>query len=229
MNTVFPIALLAAEHDPRQLVYALLLSVVLGVWVALLYRFTQVGRMLSPSLQNALVLLCMVSAMVMMVIGDSLARAFSLVGALAIIRFRTRLRSPWDIGFVFLALAAGIGCGVMAWRAAMVGVGVVSLAVVSIGAFPLSGVRGEINLLRVDLSAFEGTEARIATVLDEQLARRVLEQACTLRFGEVLSYRYRVILREGRTIEGLIRQLSEVEGVERVVLNSAEEGLEDSE
>ena len=53
----------------------------------------------------------MLISVVMVIIGDSIARAFSLVGALSIIRFRTAIQDPRDIGFVFYALAAGMAVG----------------------------------------------------------------------------------------------------------------------
>ena len=53
----------------------------------------------------------MLISVVMVVIGESIARAFSLVGALSIIRFRTAIQDPRDIGFVFYALAVGMAIG----------------------------------------------------------------------------------------------------------------------
>lgn len=53
----------------------------------------------------------MLISVVMVIIGDSIARAFSLVGALSIIRFRTAIQDPRDIGFVFYALAVGMAVG----------------------------------------------------------------------------------------------------------------------
>jgi uncharacterized membrane protein YhiD involved in acid resistance len=53
----------------------------------------------------------MLISIVMVIIGDSIARAFSLVGALSIIRFRTAIQDPRDIGFVFYALAVGMAIG----------------------------------------------------------------------------------------------------------------------
>ena len=53
----------------------------------------------------------MLISVVMIIIDDSIARAFALVGALSIIRFRTAIQDPRDIGFVFYALAAGMAVG----------------------------------------------------------------------------------------------------------------------
>ena len=196
----------------------LVLALLLGVVVAGLYRVSVPGRVLSPAMVSSLVLLSLVASMVMMVIGNNIARAFSLVGALAIIRFRTRLRSPWDISFVFLSLAVGIACGVFAFRVAVMGTLVVSLTVLVLQAVAVLRQRQGVQLLRCDLAAYEAREEAIRGVLDAHLARRWLVEARSLRFGETLSYRYRVILKDPTATEALLQALSAVEGVERVVL-----------
>ncbi|MEM6966896.1 MAG: DUF4956 domain-containing protein, partial [Bacteroidota bacterium] len=70
---------------------------------------------------QALVLLSIVTATVMQAIGDSVARGLGMLGALAVIRFRTTLRNPRNIVFMFASLAAGIACGVYGFVIAIVG------------------------------------------------------------------------------------------------------------
>lgn len=200
-----------------------LLSAGLGFFIAVLYRYTQPGHLASPALQRSLILLCMISSMVMMVIGNNLARAFSLVGALSIIRFRTRVRSPWDISFVFFALAAGIGCGVFAWQVAVASTFMVALVVGVLQVLPFGVPRGEVHLLRCDMASYEGIEGRVSACLDSHLTTRTLEEAHAQRFGEAFSYRYRIVIKSTSSLEALIRDLSEIEGVERVVVATRDE------
>jgi hypothetical protein len=202
----------------------LFLALILGAVIALVYRTSVPRAALNPSLHASLVLLSIIGAMVMMVIGNNLARAFTLVGALAIIRFRTRLRSPWDITFIFFALANSIACGVFAYRVAILGVLVASLAVVALQATLLRRAHDQALLLRCDLAAYEAHEEAILPVLDAHLKRRFLVEARSLRFGETLSYRYRVELRDPAGVEALLRALSDVEGVERVVVHTEPDG-----
>ncbi len=210
--------------DPQQVVLTLALALGLSLWVAVVYRLSVPGRVLSPAMQSSLVLLAMVAAMVMMVIGNSLARAFSLVGALAIVRFRTRLRSPWDISFVFFSLATGIACGVMAYQVAVLGTVMVSLAVLALHVIPLAGVRPDhLRILRCDVSAFEGVESRLERILDDHVTRRWLVEARSQRFGESLSFRYRVVVRDPDDVAAMMRAISGLEGVERVVLDLSDE------
>ena len=57
------------------------------------------------------IFICVIVAMVIMIIGNNLARAFALVGALSIVRFRTVIKDTKDIAFIFWSLAAGMGAG----------------------------------------------------------------------------------------------------------------------
>ena len=96
---------------PLTVLLDLTLSYVLGQFVAWLYIWTHRGLSYSRNMTHSMILLTMIVTSVMLVVGDSIARAFGLVGALAIIRFRTVVRDARDTTFIFLALATGIGIG----------------------------------------------------------------------------------------------------------------------
>ncbi|MDX1429255.1 MAG: DUF4956 domain-containing protein [Rhodothermales bacterium] len=104
----------AAEFstDIGDVLLALVVSFACGVIVSIVYRLTYRGASYSASLVRSMIILSMITAVVMLVIGNNLARAFGLVGAMSIIRFRTALKDPHDIVFVFFALAAGMAAGV---------------------------------------------------------------------------------------------------------------------
>jgi hypothetical protein len=89
---------------------------------------------------------------------------------------------------------------------------------------PAGALRSDVHLLRCDLSAYQATEEDIHPILDRHLAKRWLEEARSLRFGETLSFRYRVQLRETSTMEALLREISALDGVERVMVIHGEEG-----
>ena len=197
---------------------SLLLALGLGMCVAALHRFSKLESSPAAGLLSALVLLPPIGSLVMMVIGNSLARAFSLVGALAIIRFRTRLRSPWDITFVFLALAVGVGCGVGAHQVAILGTVVVGLAVLVLGALPGTRPPTDVYSLRCEMSAHQCGPADLEPILEAHVAEKSLSEARTGRFGEALSLTWRVNLKPGSEIEHLLNALSQVEGVERATL-----------
>src|SRR5687767_4489640 len=86
----------------------LVIAMIAGGVVTLIYRFTRAADETSPSFTITLVLLSILIAMVTQVIGDNIARAFSLVGALSIVRFRTIVRDTQDTAYVIFAVGEGM-------------------------------------------------------------------------------------------------------------------------
>ena len=204
-----------APYDLLVVVQAVLLALGLGLVAAIVHRISVTDRMIPPSLSTALVVLAGTSSLVTLSVGNSLARAFALVGALAVVRFRARIDNPLDVAFVFLSMSAGIASGALAWRVGITGVALIGLAVVAISALPR--LRGEIHLVRCDLVAHDSRQAEVHKVLEKHVSRMWLEQARSLRFGETLSLWWRVALKRDTTLEALLRDLSTIEGVERVI------------
>ena len=99
----------------------LIIALICGFVISLFYRGSYRGPHYSTSFVQALVVLSMVTALVIMVIGNNLARAFGLVGAMSIIRFRTAVKDTQDIVFIFFSLAAGMAAGVGLKGLAMLG------------------------------------------------------------------------------------------------------------
>jgi hypothetical protein len=200
------------------IILALVLAFVLGLVVTAAHRWSNPARPASPSLQASLALLPVVSAMVLLVIGDSLARAFSLVGALAIVRFRTRLRTTWDITFVFLSLAAGIGCGTGKPLIAALGVLVSVLAVAVLSLLPGTSHPKTAPLrIQCDASALDVRQTELERILTEHCSEATLLTTRSLRFGELISLTWRVHLRQDNAGAALVAALSHVEGVERAM------------
>ena len=213
-------AQVSGNPDPASVVQALIIAFVLGLIVGALHRWSLPHRLVPPKLVASLALLPVVTALVLHVIGNSLARAFGLVGALAIVRFRTRLRSTWDITFIFLSLAVGIACGVGNPVAAALGTLVAALAVAILGVLPGARPQEEIVVLRCDVAAYQCGEAQLIPAMEAHTLKRWLKSTRSMRFGESLSLNYCILLKKGASIEALTRDLSAIEGVERVTILS---------
>lgn len=87
------------------------LSLVLSLCIGWVYRATHRGVSYSQTYVHTLVLFGTVVAFVMLIIGSNIARAFTLVGALSIVRFRHAVKESRDIAFVFIVMAIGMACG----------------------------------------------------------------------------------------------------------------------
>lgn len=87
------------------------LSFILALVIGWAYRTTHKGVSYSQTYVHTLIMFSVVVAFVMLIIGSNIARAFTLVGALSIVRFRHAVKEPRDIGFVFTSMTIGMACG----------------------------------------------------------------------------------------------------------------------
>ena len=90
---------------------ALFLSFLLCLVVAYCYRMTHRGLSYSVSFVHAMIIMGVTVSIIMLIIGSNIARAFTLVGALSIIRFRNAVKDSRDVAFIFLTMAIGMGVG----------------------------------------------------------------------------------------------------------------------
>ncbi len=94
-----------------QLFTATFLSFFLSLVVGYFYRATHSGPSYSQTTVQTMVIMAVVVSLIMMIIGTNIARAFSLVGALSIIRFRNAVKESRDVAFYFLSMGIGMACG----------------------------------------------------------------------------------------------------------------------
>ncbi len=90
---------------------SMVMSTLLTFVLAHVYRQTHRGTSYSQSFLVTMFLMAVTTSVVMLIIGSNIARAFSLVGALSIIRFRTAVKDSRDTGYLFAAMVVGMGCG----------------------------------------------------------------------------------------------------------------------
>src|SRR6187549_3336740 len=114
--------------DPVAVLLRLLAALGLGSVVAWIHTRTSKGAEMGASFPRTLVLLSILIAMVTSVIGDNVARAFSLVGALSIVRFRTVVRDTQDTAYVIAAVALGMAVGAGHFGVAVAGFGMLAVA-----------------------------------------------------------------------------------------------------
>lgn len=204
----------------------LLLAFALGVVVSWVYRWTHRGVSYSVSFVHTLVLLSSITAFVMMVIGNSIARAFSLVGALSIIRFRTPVKDTRDTAFVFLSLGIGFAAGTGAYVIAVLGT-------VAIGLFALiirhirigeSG-KGEF-LLRFRVANSSDGESVYNIVFDRYLKRNTLINMTTMQEGAHLELAFSITFEEPKQQQQFLRELNALPEVDQAMLIAVDEGEE---
>ena len=106
----------------------LVLALLCGCAIAGICRLVRPRNVIPPTFPATLVLLCILCAMLPQIIGQNVAWAFGLVGALSIVRFRTVIDDTKDIAFVIFAVLVGMAVGAGRLPVAIVGMGVVGIA-----------------------------------------------------------------------------------------------------
>jgi uncharacterized membrane protein YhiD involved in acid resistance len=206
------------------LLWRLVVAFLLGCVVAGIYRSTHRDEPITPSFPRTLVLLSILIAMVTQVIGESVARAFGLVGALSIVRFRTVVRDTQDTAFVIFAVIVGMAAGADHLWVAVLGSAVIGMAILILR--PRRRVTGwseeECDLtLRLPLGA--NPETLLGAVFKEHVQNFEIRSVGTAQKGTSLEVSYRLRLRGGVRPFDLIADLNKLEGVQGVELSRAEE------
>lgn len=106
------------------------LAFLLSLAIAALYTRLHKDTPYSPTLPLTIAVSGVIAAIVVLAIGDSIARGLGLVGAVALVRFRSNLKDPLDLVFTFASLATGVAVGAHAFFVAVLGTGVFVLACV---------------------------------------------------------------------------------------------------
>lgn len=191
------------------------LAVFMGFLVACVYGISLGARNAkSASLATALVLLSALVAVVTMVISDSVARAFGLVGALSIVRFRTVVEDTRETAFVIFAVVVGMAIGVRYDVLAVVAVVVVGSAAILLCRLPMlsySAVAPAKLVVRIGLGV--DPMAMILPVLSKYSLTATLKGSATARQGAALDLTYSV---RGKSPEDLLHAVAELNRVEGV-------------
>ena len=179
---MFDITLLENSPDTPTF-YRVLITVVFAFFlssiITITYEFTTKSIYRKAHFMQSLALISIVAATVMQAIGDSLARGLGMLGALAIIRFRTVLDDPRNISFMFASLAAGISCGVFGFTIALTGTLVFCLAAIILRFSPYSNTNELIGNLKVRLPRSDDQRSHVEKVLKKHCKNFKLDQ---LRF-----------------------------------------------
>jgi hypothetical protein len=173
-------------------------------------------------LAATLVLLTILVAMTALVIGDNVAKAFSLVGALSIVRFRTVVDDTRDTAFVIYAVVVGMGVGSGQFGVCLIGIPIVSLIAIlltSSGSKPVA--EPPEHRLEIRMSSGHDPVELLTALFQRELASFRLTQIVTARQGLSLDLRYNVRLKEPGDPLALVRSLQQVEGVQTVEIREA--------
>jgi uncharacterized membrane protein YhiD involved in acid resistance len=194
------------------------LSFALTMLVTWTYRYTHRGVSYSQTYAHTLVIMGMCVALIMLIIGSNIARAFTLVGALSIIRFRNAVKETRDVGFMFLAMAIGMACGTRFYALAVMATVTLCAVVVFLDRVDVFNKQVIERILRVRLPADIDHERAFEPVFDRLLAERRLISVETVTGGTLQEVIYSVVPKAGIEPQRLLEAVREVNGNNKVAL-----------
>jgi uncharacterized membrane protein YhiD involved in acid resistance len=208
------------------IIYTVLISFLLSAMVALTYEKTFRGLSYSRNFVQAMILSSIVAGMVMQAIGDNPVRGLGVLGALAIIRFRTVFKDPRDIIFMFAAVAAGIACGVFGYGIAIVGtLGFCAVAILLYFS-PFGQDRYFDGMLRFNLDGHADGRVALESVMKTYCRTFALITLRELAQGNRLDYAYHVKLKNSRAREDFVADLRKLTSIKDVNLMLQETTVE---
>jgi len=200
----------------EHVILSMLMAFVLGKVISVTYERTHVGLSFSRGFAQALVLGAVVAAVLMMAIGDNLARGLGILGTMALVRFRTNVPDSRDMIFIFAALAVGVAAGVRSYPVAVLG----SLGFAAAAHFlswePVRTRKRFDGMLRFSLPREAGAWGDVQEALGLCCCDYVLVAMRELAQGEKVEYAYQFKLRRAKTQQELFRALESVPGAARV-------------
>ena len=212
---------------PQNVLLSLLLAFILGQVIAWVYYFTHSGLSYSRSYVQSLVLVTIVVAMVMAVIGDNIIRAFGLMGALAIIRFRNVVKDTRDIVFIFCSLVVGMAAGSQRYAIAVGGTIVISLIALYLYLTDFGTHEPHNGFLRFSLKGHIGPRHPVPGILRRFCGNFTLISVQDSGFGSPLvEYAYQLMIRNAAKNEQMLSELEKIEGIENISLTMQEQLLE---
>jgi hypothetical protein len=209
---------LTSEFRMITVVLTLLLSFVLSLVVAWVYRYTHKGVSYSQSFAQTLVIMGSVVGLIMLIIGSNIARAFALVGALSIIRFRNAVKESRDVAFVFLAMAIGMACGTRFYALAVMATVAFSAFIIVISKLNLFAKEFRERILRVQVPAHLDFDTLLEPILDRFTNQSALVSVETVREGELQEVIYTVELKRRANPQALLEEVRAVNGNRKVTL-----------
>lgn len=216
----FDVVDLSGNFNTLDIILALSLSFALSAIVGLVYRATHRNISYSQSYVQTLVVVCMVLAVLMLVVGSNIARAFALVGAFSVVRFRNALKETRDVGFIFLVMAIGMATGTGFYTlaiAATVAISVVILLMTKLNAFASNIQR---QVVKVQVPPEGDFDKLVEDILIKLTKSFELVSTETIRNGALMELFYTVELSRGVEPRQLVNQITEVNTGQRVTVLS---------
>ena len=210
MNNFFNVVLDSIDITTITLKRALILmGCALGFALAIMvvYMFTHRRSGWRPSVMFTMLLLGPIVSIIVICIGSNIARAISIGGGLALIRFRNTVEDPKDIVYFYLSIAAGIACGVGFIGFGAVAVGMILLVIILLSVIGIDRYGGTGKRLRILIPESLDYDGVFEPVLEKYCRYSHLNRIKTQDYGTLLELDYRIVMKNKKQEKKFLDEL----------------------
>lgn len=209
---------LTGVFSVTDVVLVMLLSFLLSAMIGWIYKITHRGASYTQSFVHTLVLNGMVVAVIMLVVGSNIARAFALVGALSIIRFRNAVKETRDVGFIFFTMAIGMAIGTKFYLLAVIAAVVISLVILIMTRFNWYAKKVVSQILRVQVPNDAAFDKMFDDVFLKFTSSSELISVDSVHGGMLTELTYSVGIKSPDRIQNFLGEIKRLNSNNRVTL-----------
>ena len=202
--------LFTTDLSVTAIAYTLLFSFALGLFIFFIYRVSYQGVMYSKTFNVTLIAISMITSSIIMAISSNIILSLGMVGALSIVRFRTAIKDPIDVAYLFWAVSTGITSGAGLWMLALM-----SSFVIGIILFVLSKI-SDMNTPYLCVISYqtEDTNDLVFELIEKEAEKYRLKSK--VFDGE--NYELTVEIRSRKKTDGLVNKIGGIKHVNSVAL-----------
>lgn len=209
--------LTATEFSVSVIITNLLLAFFMQIIIVWVYRRTRHGLSYSQSFIFTIVIMGTLSSAVMMIVQNNIVGAFALLGAFALIRFRTIVKETSDIAFIFFALVAGSAVGMGYYSVAFSTVFILSIIILLMNRFAFGSVSDNFDYVLI-ARADNNLEIKIIdSILDDSAKSRELLHSKYFDDG-INEFAYSIKMKDKKDPNEIVKRLREIDSIQKVEL-----------
>ena len=203
----------------------MLIALVLGLCISFVYMHTHKAGVYSQGFVLTLVMMPIIIAIIIMLVGSNVARAFSLAGAFSIIRFRSTMGDPKDVAYIFFTMAVGLALGVGFAAYAVLFASILCLILFFLSKFDFGKKKNVPKLLKIMMPENMDYEDTFDDIFTRYTTSHEMRRVRTADFGSLLEVQYNILLKKEMREKCLIDELRCRNGNLTITISMKEEEM----
>jgi uncharacterized membrane protein YhiD involved in acid resistance len=213
-------------YMPSEIIINLLISFVLGLVISFVYKKTHRGLSYSQSFVVTNIFIAVIVCMVIMIIGNNLARAFALVGALSIIRFRTVVKDTKDTAYIFWSLAVGMAAGTGSYFLALAGTVIITFIAIILYVTNYGSIYKSEFILQFRSTNGNDKKNEYNKIISEYTKSSKLLNVESSGDNKSLKLSFDVVMKEDKSYDQFVTDLSNIQDLTEVIVIAAKNDVD---